>query len=192
MSGTLTPPNVNAPIQLDSGLVNPPWYIFFQKLAAAIAQSGSGGVTEIVAGPGLGGGTITSTGTFTLDLDYFGTAQGNLLFRGPTVWEALPPGNPGQFLSTGGADANPKWVDNPADGVVNTITNEGDGYQVYDTINSTVTGAVLRTLKGGTGIGLSYSEDGTEIIISVMGVPLDEITSLGTVITSLGLALTDG
>lgn len=46
-------------------------------------------------------------------LDGFGAAQGDILYRGPTGWTVLAPGNPTQLLQTGGASANPSWVNAP-------------------------------------------------------------------------------
>jgi hypothetical protein len=43
-------------------------------------------------------------------LDTFGSAQGDILYRNILNWTALPPGLAGQFLRTGGAGANPQWV----------------------------------------------------------------------------------
>jgi hypothetical protein len=39
-----------------------------------------------------------------------GTTQGSIIYRNSTVWTTLAPGTAGQVLSTGGAAANPSWV----------------------------------------------------------------------------------
>lgn len=42
-------------------------------------------------------------------LDLIGNIQGDMLYRGATVWGALAPGLAGRYLTTGGAAANPAW-----------------------------------------------------------------------------------
>jgi hypothetical protein len=54
----------------------------------------------------------------------FGNSQGEILYRGPSSWDALPPGTAGQVLSTQGAGANPAWI--PAGGT-GTVTSVGTG-----------------------------------------------------------------
>lgn len=43
-------------------------------------------------------------------LDILGFAPGSILFRGPEFWEALPPGNAGEVLTTSGALLPPVWA----------------------------------------------------------------------------------
>lgn len=40
----------------------------------------------------------------------FGSAQGDILYRGASAWVPLTPGTNGYFLQTGGASANPSWA----------------------------------------------------------------------------------
>ncbi len=54
--------------------------------------------------------------------------QGALMYRGPTSWAALSPGTAGQILRTGGAAANPSWVNAPSGG-------GGSGLTVPETTN---------------------------------------------------------
>jgi hypothetical protein len=106
------------------------------------SPAGAGTVTDIAAGTGIstGGADITSTGTIslatvsdggilanisgstaaptastmTLILDHvFGNAQGDILYRSGSAWSVLAPGTSGQVLQTGGAAANPSWVNAP-------------------------------------------------------------------------------
>ncbi|MBU6246479.1 MAG: hypothetical protein KGN77_01885 [Xanthomonadaceae bacterium] len=99
--------------------------------------TGLGGtVTQVVAGTGLAGGTITGAGTISLGtiaadtvlanttgagavpvgvgasavLDLVGATQGDVLYRGATGWAALGPGTAGQVFQTAGASANPAWA----------------------------------------------------------------------------------
>lgn len=65
--------------------------------------------TLTVNGKGLV--TAASATTLTAALDAaFGSAQGNLLYRGASTWTSLAPGTSGSFLQTAGAAANPAWA----------------------------------------------------------------------------------
>jgi hypothetical protein len=56
----------------------------------------------------------------------FSSAQGTILYRNATNWAALPPGNPGQFLTTQGSSANPNWGSGGAGtGTVTTVNCDG-------------------------------------------------------------------
>lgn len=68
------------------------------------------------------------------------------------------------------------------------VENEGTGYDVLDTGASTTGTAVLRSILAGAGITLSYSSDGTEIIISAIA--YTPITSNGNTLTSNGNVIT--
>ena len=49
--------------------------------------------------------------TLTSQIDAaFGSAQGDILYRGASGWAALPPGTSGQVLQSGGSGANPSWA----------------------------------------------------------------------------------
>jgi hypothetical protein len=107
------------------------------------APAGSGTVTSVASGTGLTGGPVTSTGTLSLaaiptgDLlantsgssaapvpmtvtllfdAVFGATQGAVLYRSASAWVLLAPGTSGQFLTTGGAAANPSWQNAPITG----------------------------------------------------------------------------
>ena len=43
-------------------------------------------------------------------LDFLGSAQGSVLYRGASTWAALAPGASGSVLTSGGASANPSWA----------------------------------------------------------------------------------
>lgn len=100
-------------------------------------STAAGTVSSVTAGTGLAGGTITTTGTFSLapiaagDLlanttvssaapaantltavidAAIASTQGDILYRSATAWTALAPGTSGFVLTTGGAAANPAWV----------------------------------------------------------------------------------
>jgi hypothetical protein len=58
-----------------------------------------------------GGSAVPVATTLSALLDYvFGSAQGDLLYRGASAWAALAPGTSGQFLKTQGSSANPQWA----------------------------------------------------------------------------------
>lgn len=42
-------------------------------------------------------------------LDFIGSTQGSVLYRGASSWTALSPGTSGQVLTSGGVGANPSW-----------------------------------------------------------------------------------
>lgn len=103
------------------------------------AVTGTGTVTSIATNAGLTGGTITTSGTIGLGpistgnvlanvsgisaapsattptqvLDVIGSTQGDILYRGGSVWTALVPGTNGQFLKTTGAGSTPVWATPP-------------------------------------------------------------------------------
>lgn len=49
--------------------------------------------------------------------------QGSILYRNATQWTSLSPGTNGQLLSTGGAAANPSWINAPATGANTALSN---------------------------------------------------------------------
>ncbi len=109
--------------------------------------TGSGTVTNVATGAGLTGGPISSTGTIafaavadqrilanisggslapsantlTAIIDsVVGSAQGEILYRGASTWDALDPGTSGQFLQTQGASSDVQWAD-AAGGTVTSV-----------------------------------------------------------------------
>jgi hypothetical protein len=56
-------------------------------------------------------GTVISSTNFSAEIDaVFGSAQGDILYRGGSLWTVLTPGTSGFFLQTAGASANPMWA----------------------------------------------------------------------------------
>jgi hypothetical protein len=51
--------------------------------------------------------------TAAATLEWMGTTQGQLLYRGNSAWTPLAVGTAGQVLTTGGAGANPSWRSTP-------------------------------------------------------------------------------
>jgi trimeric autotransporter adhesin len=118
--------------------------------ASWVAAGGVGTVTNVATGTGLTGGPITSSGTISFatiannDIlanisgstaapvantvsavidSAIGSAQGDILYRGASLWNALPPGTSGQFLQTKGTAANPLWA--AAGSVTSVATGTG-------------------------------------------------------------------
>ena len=157
------------------------------------APAGSGTVTSVATGAGLTGGPITGTGTVALAaianlsllanisgssaapsattisllLDAaISAVQGSVVYRSNTAWVALAPGTSGQFLSTGGAAANPSWQNAPITGsstpnlrIVSNISGStavpsGNTLSnILDAIISSARGTLLyRTNSGWTGL----------------------------------------
>lgn len=162
---------------------------------------GAGTLTSITAGTGIstGGAPITSTGSVSLAAiannsllanisggsaapgattasllfdTVFGAAQGSVVYRNASTWVVLTPGTSGQFLSTGGAAANPSWQNAPTTGAAvptgriisnisgsnatpsgNTLTN------ILDAIISSSRGTLLYRGSGGW-LGLAPGTSG--------------------------------
>jgi len=112
----------------------------------------TGTVTSIATNNGITGGTITSSGTIGLATianhnllantsgstaapvattltalidDAIASTQGDILYRNSSSWVALAPGSNGQVLTTGGASANPSWMNTSTGTVTNIATGSG-------------------------------------------------------------------
>jgi len=79
------------------------------------------------------------------------STQGTVLYRGASTWSALAPGTSGQFLTSGGAAANPSW--SSAGSSVSTISFGTTGLTPSTATSGAVTVAgTLGPANGGTGI----------------------------------------
>ncbi len=65
---------------------------------------------------------IGNTLTDTID-SAIASTQGDILYRNSTAWVALGPGTAGQILQTGGAAANPQWVNTASLGALVGLAN---------------------------------------------------------------------
>jgi len=73
-----------------------------------------------------GASASPSYNSITSIIDKLGATQGDILYRNATGWVALTPGTSGQFLTTGGASANPSWTTASGSGsVTNIATGSG-------------------------------------------------------------------
>ena len=118
-----------------------------------------------------------------LSLDSISTTQGAILYRNLDDWVALSPGTAGQLLSTGGAAANPSWINAPASGItIGTTAIAG--------------GTTTRVLFDNAGVVGEYAISGTGNVAMTTS-PSFTTPALGTpsalVLTNAtGLPLTTG
>lgn len=66
----------------------------------------NGTVVGNISGGSSNAGAVVPSALFD---SVFGGTQGDILYRGSSVWTVLTPGTAGQYLQTGGASANPSW-----------------------------------------------------------------------------------
>lgn len=95
-----------------------------------------------------GGAAAPAANTMTSLLDIIGATQGDILYRGASVWTALAPGSNGTVLTSGGAAANPSWTSVGGTGTVTSVTFTGDGTVLSNTPSGAVTtsGTLTATL----------------------------------------------
>jgi len=77
-----------------------------------------------VLGNASGGTAVPSALTASQVLDFIGSTQGQVLYRGASGWAVLGVGTSGQVLTTNGAAANPSWATVTGTG---TVTNVATG-----------------------------------------------------------------
>ncbi len=91
--------------------------VFGQVTNSDMANMADGTIKSNISG----GAAAPSDNTLDAILDdYFGTAQGTVIYRGASNWAGLAPGTNGHFLQTQGAGANPQWA--AASGGSSTLT----------------------------------------------------------------------
>lgn len=73
-------------------------------------------------------------------LDTISATQGTVLYRGASTWSALAPGTSGQYLTSGGASANPSWSTAAGGGNVSTSGTPTNGQLALFTGASTIQG----------------------------------------------------
>jgi hypothetical protein len=196
VGGTIDGGSVNAPATVAAGATSTFWVAEpLSWYTSALVGGGTGTVTSIVAGTGLSGGTITTTGTIALatipTLDVManttggtaapagvtlsalldaaiGSTQGDILYRDSAAWQVLAPGTSGQILASQGAAANPHWI-------TGTVTR-----QYLQVANVTATAAADTSLVSTTGA------------VGSMSLAAGALNTLGTTlrITAYGYAST--
>jgi hypothetical protein len=141
-----------------------------------------GTVTSVATGTGLTGGPITTTGTISLattaNLNMLANisgstaapsghtlsavidaaidnTQGDILYRGASLWTNLGAGTAGAFLQTQGAAANPQWAGGVVTGIAAAGSTQGTATALTGSWNQ------LTTVGSGTGV----------ILAATLGVP---------------------
>lgn len=157
--------------------------------------AGTGTVTQVDTGAGLTGGPITGTGTValaaianntvlanisggslapssttpTLVLDTIGSTEGNILYRGASVWAVLAPGTTGQVLQTQGAGSTPQWAN------AGTVSSVATGWGLTGgaiTTSGTLSLATSNPARGfdvGVNLQLNASVGSNLLTIAVKG-----------------------
>lgn len=79
--------------------------------------------TSRLLGRVTAGSGVVEEVTGSQALDFIGSTQGQVLYRGSATWQALATGTNGQAFKTGGASANPSWADILNSGTVQNTTS---------------------------------------------------------------------
>lgn len=95
--GDITVTGSGATWTIDAGAVS---YSKIQNVSA----------TSRVLGRKTAGAGVVEEMTASELLDFVGSTQGQILFRGASGWAVLSPGSSGQVLQSGGAGADPSWA----------------------------------------------------------------------------------
>lgn len=157
------------------------------QLPAAIALDGTEEVM-IVQPPGDDGTSKRATtgqiarlasGSISDQLDTLGDVQGDVLFRGSTIWSSLSAGTPGYVLKTNGPGANPEWTAAGGTGTVTAVSVQTANGLAGSVANpNTIPSITLRTTVTGLLEG-----DGTQITAA-------STTGSGNVVLSTSPSLT--
>lgn len=161
------------------------------NIGAGLANDGSGNLTIAANGvvnamlaqmatltikSNIAGGTANALdNTLSAILDAaLGATQGDIIYRGASVWSILPPGTSGQALITGGASANPAWGTISATGFTRVNIQEFTSSGTY-TPTSGMKYCIVQIVGGGGASG------GTSVAGNAGGT-----TSLGSIFTAPG------
>lgn len=98
----LAPGTAGQVLQTGGAGANPSWTTnsSLTTISDGLILSNISGSSALPVGNGL---------SAIIDHD-LGSTQGDILYRNASGWVVLPPGSSGQVLQTGGAGANPSWV----------------------------------------------------------------------------------
>jgi hypothetical protein len=156
----------------------------FANIAGSITLSQLPSISNnSVLGNNSGGTAIPSALSASNVLDFIGSVQGDVLFRGAAGWLVLAPGTSGQVLSTGGAAANPTWTTVTGTGTVTSVaTNNGiTGGPITSSgtvgLATITTGNVLANVSGSTAIPTPTAPTS---ILDVIGSATGDILFRGT------------
>jgi hypothetical protein len=101
--------------------------------------------TQRVLGRNSAGAGVTEELTVSQELDWIGTTQGSILYRGASFWTALGPGTSGQVLKTQGAGANPLWAN-----AAGNVAGPGSSTAFAPALYADTTGQLLANAAFGT------------------------------------------
>lgn len=153
-------------------------------VGGTLSATNAGSVTSIVAGPGLAGGTITSTGTVSLATSGAGKLIGNpgtaaAIYSDVTVGSGLTLSVGGTLSATGGSSIT-RWMSM-------NIQNLPPSSQTYDYI---MTEAGTLSANGGNFQGLCVNNPTASWLWQVSLVHSGTVTALGTVTINTSGAFT--
>ena len=137
-------------------------------------------ITKVIEGTGIslsatgvdaGTGDVTISAPASTVLDALSTTRGTILYRGASAWLALAPGTAGYVLQSGGAGADPSWVDMATPAVISTAnsstSNLANGAVFTGTGESALGYASVTVLifsshaSAADGLAVEQSTDGT-------------------------------
>jgi hypothetical protein len=128
--------------------------------------------TQRVIGRNSGGAGDPEEVASTQVLDWIGSSQGSVLYRGSSAWSSLVPGTKRKVLTTAGSGANPSW-DSMTVRQVTTAT-----YSVVDAdvghwldVDTSATATATLTTASGHAVGETtiFSQRGTGQVIVAAG-----------------------
>lgn len=128
---------------------------------------------QIIAGAGLDGGgplsdDVTIDANASAILDLISSTRGTVLYRGASAWSALAPGTVGQVLQTGGAGADPSWVNATAGGALvlldSFVSNGSESTKTFSSISGAYKDLIISSSARGstaaTTVGLNLTFNG--------------------------------
>jgi hypothetical protein len=133
-------------------------------------------------------GNVISTTYGGTGQDWSAIAQGNLPYFSATgTMSTLAPGTPYQILTTGGAGANPSWLN------LTSLLTAGSGISISGTTNATITNTGVLSLNSATG-ALTLQGTTNQINVNTAGLTITLSTPQDIATTSsptfAGLTLT--
>jgi len=161
----------------------------FTSLLGCINANGTinSGVAGQVGVYGSSGGTISGETPSNMLDSAFGTTQGSLLYRSASGWLSLPPGAPGQILSTGGSNGNPSWTNGSAGSTSPYYASlQTPSASAFSLVTGTGVAATLSDMASGRGVTLNHTGNGTNTMSSMEQAVLSQ--SAFTVTTCIYLA----